>query len=99
MAILQTCWLQKTSRNNLDNFKICDAQIFMIDIFYGHIDVAIIIYINDMGVHPVIAFNDFQAKFGKGEIILKSCINLDFILAQCEAQNRVSTVIIQIETE
>ena len=62
MPILPPCWPQKTSQNNLDNFKIRDAQIFMIDIFDGYIDVAIIICINDMGVHPVIAFNDFQAK-------------------------------------
>jgi len=63
MPILPPCWPQKTSQNNLDNFKIRDAQIFMIDIFDGHIDVAIIICINDMGVHPIIAFNTVNKLF------------------------------------
>ena len=53
------CWPLKTLQNNLDNqgnpdrldnFKICDSQIFMVDIFDGHIDVAIITGIDDMGI-------------------------------------------------
>ena len=79
----QPCWPLKTLQNNLDNFKIHDIQIFMVDIFDGHIDVAIITGIDDMGMHTITAFNDFKAKIGKGETILNFFINinLNFILA------------------
>jgi hypothetical protein len=42
----------------------------MVDIFDGHIDVAIITGIDDMGMHTITAFNDFKAKIGKAGTIV-----------------------------